>query len=213
MVNETFKLGGGRYQNNIEYDHLIKVLMVGDSGVGKSTILTQYADGTFNNSSIPTIGVDFKIRTTQVGDHVVKAQIWDTAGQDRFRTITNQYYRGSEVVIVAFDVTNADSFHNVHYWLEELDRHAPEDVQLLLVGNKCDLSPHRVISPATIAEFAQSIGVEYVEVSAKEGDGIEKMFNPLSLSLSLPPGREGPDLGYSGTRPFPYHYQPVLPGQ
>ena len=105
-----------------DYDHLFKLLIIGDSGVGKSSLLVRFADNTFSGNYITTIGVDFKIRTVDVRGERVKLQIWDTAGQERFRTITSTYYRGTHGVIVVYDVSSGDSFANVKRWLHEIDQ-------------------------------------------------------------------------------------------
>ncbi|TKR60876.1 hypothetical protein L596_028058 [Steinernema carpocapsae] len=114
---------------NPEYDYLFKLLLIGDSGVGKSCLLLRFADDTYTESYISTIGVDFKIRTIELEDKVIKLQIWDTAGQERFRTITSSYYRGAHGIIV-------ESFNNVKQWLQEIDRYACENVNKLLVGQQ-----------------------------------------------------------------------------
>lgn len=132
-----------------EYDYLFKLLLIGDSGVGKSCLLLRFADDTYNESYISTIGVDFKIRTIELEGKTVKLQIWDTAGQERFRTITSSYYRGAHGIIVLYDVTDQDTFNNVKQWLQEIDRYATEGVNKLLVGNKNDLEQKRVVSTET----------------------------------------------------------------
>merc|ERR1712023_429870 len=121
-----------------DYDYLFKLLLIGDSGVGKSSLLLRFADDTYTQSYISTIGVDFKIRTVELEGKTIKLQIWDTAGQERFRTITSSYYRGAHGIIVVYDVTDIDSFNNVKQWLCEIDRYACENVNKLLVGNKCE---------------------------------------------------------------------------
>ena len=120
-------------------DFLFKLVLIGDTGVGKSCILLRFADDAFTESYISTIGVDFRFRTIKVENKTVKLQIWDTAGQERFRTITSAYYRGADGIIMVYDVTNADSFGHVNDWLNEVNRYASESTCKLLVGNKNDM--------------------------------------------------------------------------
>merc|ERR1712013_845506 len=138
---------GGRAMGtmNPEYDYLFKLLLIGDTGVGKSCLLLRFADDTYTESYISTIGVDFKIRTIELEGKTIKLQIWDTAGQERFRTITSSYYRGAHGIIVVYDVTDMDTFKNVPQWLEEIDRYACENVNKLLVGNKSDMTSKKVV--------------------------------------------------------------------
>ncbi|KAH3765245.1 Ras family protein [Pelomyxa schiedti] len=129
--------------NNPEYDYLFKLLLIGDSGVGKSCLLLRFADDMYTESYISTIGVDFKIRTIELEQKTIKLQIWDTAGQERFRTITSSYYRGAHGIIIVYDITDAVSFNNVKQWMQEIERYACDSVNKLLVGNKVQcLSRH-----------------------------------------------------------------------
>lgn len=128
---------------------MFKLLLIGDSGVGKSCLLLRFADDTYTESYISTIGVDFKIRTIDLDGKTIKLQIWDTAGQERFRTITSSYYRGAHGIIVVYDCTDQDTFNNVKQWLEEIDRYACDNVNKLLVGNKCDLHTKKVVDYTT----------------------------------------------------------------
>lgn len=159
-----------------EYDYLFKVLLIGDSSVGKSCILLRFADDTYTESHISTIGVDFKIKTLELDGKVIKLQIWDTAGQERFRTITSSYYRGAHGIIVVYDITNCDSFVNVKQWLHEIDRYGSENVDVLLVGNKSDMSHKREVTFEQGQEFADSIRCKFVEASAKNASNVDKVF-------------------------------------
>ena len=164
-------------------DAEFKLLLIGDSGVGKSCLLLRFADDTYTESYISTIGVDFKIRTIELDGKTIKLQIWDTAGQERFRTITSSYYRGAHGIIVVFDVTDQESFNNVKQWLHEIDRYACANVKKLLVGNKCDLASKRAVPTEQAAEFAESLGVEYLETSAKSALNVEKAFTTMASEI------------------------------
>lgn len=168
---------------NAEYDFLFKLLLIGDSGVGKSCLLLRFADDTYTESYITTIGVDFKIRTVEIETKTIKLQIWDTAGQERFRTITSSYYRGAHGIIVVYDVTDAESFNNVKQWLHEIDRYASENVNKLLVGNKSDLVAKRAVTFEQGQEFANSLGIDFVETSAKNSTNVEKAFMVMSKQI------------------------------
>ena len=165
-------------------DYLFKLLLIGDSGVGKSCLLLRFADDTYTESYISTIGVDFKIRTIELDGKTIKLQIWDTAGQERFRTITSSYYRGAHGIIVVYDVTDAESFNNVKQWLHEIDRYACENVNKLLVGNKIDLAaPKRVVTTEQGKEFADSLKIEFLETSAKTAVNVENAFMTMASQI------------------------------
>lgn len=168
---------------NPEYDYLFKLLLIGDSGVGKSCLLLRFADDTYTESYISTIGVDFKIRTIELDGKTIKLQIWDTAGQERFRTITSSYYRGAHGIIVVYDVTDQESFNNVKQWLQEIDRYASENVNKLLVGNKCDLTTKKVVDYTTAKEFADSLGIPFLETSAKNATNVEQSFMTMAAEI------------------------------
>ncbi|KAM0844391.1 hypothetical protein ACQ4PT_041281 [Festuca glaucescens] len=168
---------------NPEYDYLFKLLLIGDSGVGKSCLLLRFADDSYLESYISTIGVDFKIRTVEQDGKTMKLQIWDTAGQERFRTITSSYYRGAHGIIIVYDVTDQDSFNNVKQWLNEIDRYASDNVNKLLVGNKCDLTDKKVVSYETAKAFADEIGIPFMETSAKNALNVEQAFMAMSASI------------------------------
>lgn len=174
---------------NPEYDYLFKLLLIGDSGVGKSCLLLRFADDTYTESYISTIGVDFKIRTIELDGKTIKLQIWDTAGQERFRTITSSYYRGAHGIIVVYDVTDQESFANVKQWLQEIDRYASENVNKLLVGNKSDLTQKKVVDYTTAKEYADQLGMPFLETSAKNSTNVEQAFLTMAAEIK---NRMGP---------------------
>jgi len=183
-----------------EYDYLFKLLLIGDSGVGKSCLLLRFADHTYTESYISTIGVDFKIRTITTRDEkTIKLQIWDTAGQERFRTITSSYYRGAHGIIVVYDVTDQESFNNVKQWLNEIERYACEKVNKLLVGNKCDLVSKKAVSYEAAKAFADKLDIPFLETSAKAATNVEKAFltmadeikNNITTNTVAAPGAGG----------------------
>jgi len=174
---------------NPEYDYLFKLLLIGDSGVGKSCLLLRFADDTYTESYISTIGVDFKIRTIELDGKTIKLQIWDTAGQERFRTITSSYYRGAHGIIIVYDVTDQESFNNVRQWLQEIDRYASENVNKLLVGNKCDMTTKKVVDFATAKQYADQLGIPFLETSAKNATNVEQAFMTMAAEIK---NRMGP---------------------
>lgn len=150
--------------------------MIGDSGAGKSSLLLRFTDNTFNEDYISTIGVDFKVKEIEVNGKTASIQVWDTAGQERFRNITQSYYRGSNGVIVAYDITDRITFDHVTFWLKEIDKHANSDIVRLLVGNKFDMAENRVVTKQEAELLANQYNMEYIETSAKTGKNIDKVF-------------------------------------
>lgn len=165
-----------------DYDHLFKLLIIGDSGVGKSSLLLRFADNTFSGNYITTIGVDFKIKTITLNGERVKLQIWDTAGQERFRTITSTYYRGTHGVIVVYDVTNGESFANVKRWIHEIE-HNCEVVNRILVGNKNDSPDRKVVLTEDAKRFADQMSLQLFETSAKDNLNVEEMFMAITKQV------------------------------
>lgn len=166
-----------------DYDYLFKLVLIGDSGVGKSCLLLRFADDAFTESYISTIGVDFRFRTVKIDNKTVKLQIWDTAGQERFRTITSAYYRGADGIIMVYDVTSMDSFDHVNDWLKEVNRYAAEGTVKLLVGNKSDRTADRVVTEAQAKEFADDLGIPFIETSAKSSKNVEEAFLTMAGEL------------------------------
>jgi Ras-related protein Rab-1A len=166
-----------------DYDYLFKLVLIGDSGVGKSCLLLRFADDNFTDSYISTIGVDFRFRTITIDKKTVKLQIWDTAGQERFRTITSAYYRGADGIIMVYDVTNQDSFEHVEEWLSEVDRYANENTAKLLIGNKADLLEQKQVSEETARRFSEKLNIPFLETSAKTSTNVDAAFLTMAKEL------------------------------
>ncbi|XP_062180144.1 ras-related protein RABA2a-like [Phragmites australis] len=159
-----------------EYDYLFKVVLIGDSGVGKSNLLSRFTRNEFCLESKSTIGVEFATRTLHVEGKIIKAQIWDTAGQERYRAITSAYYRGALGAVLVYDVSKPTTFDNISRWLKELRNHADSNIRIMLVGNKTDLKHLRAVATEDAHNFAQAEGLSYIETSALEATNVEEAF-------------------------------------
>jgi Ras-related protein Rab-10 len=166
-----------------QYDLLFKLLLIGDSGVGKTCILYRFSDDAFNTTFISTIGIDFKIKTIELQGKKIKLQIWDTAGQERFHTITTSYYRGAMGIMLVYDITNAKSFDNIAKWLRNIDEHASEDVEKMILGNKCDMADRRMVSRERGEQIASNYNIRFLETSAKANINIDKAFYDLAEAI------------------------------
>ncbi|XP_010458259.1 PREDICTED: ras-related protein RABA2a-like [Camelina sativa] len=162
-----------------EYDYLFKVVLIGDSGVGKSNLLSRFTRNEFCLESKSTIGVEFATRTLQVEGRTVKAQIWDTAGQERYRAITSAYYRGALGALLVYDVTKPTTFENVSRWLKELRDHADSNIVIMLIGNKTDLKHLRAVATEDAQSYAEKEGLSFIETSALEASNVEKAFQTI----------------------------------
>ncbi|KAI9548208.1 Ras- protein Rab-39B [Dissostichus eleginoides] len=162
-----------------------RLIVIGDSTVGKSCLIRRFTEGRFAQVSDPTVGVDFFSRLVEIEPGKrIKLQIWDTAGQERFRSITRAYYRNSVGGLLLFDITNRRSFTNVHNWLEEAQSHVqPHNIVFLLVGHKCDLEAQRQVSLQEAEKLAGAFGMCYVETSARESINVEKAFVDLTRDI------------------------------
>ncbi|KAL5203082.1 hypothetical protein ABZP36_014034 [Zizania latifolia] len=159
-----------------EYDYLFKVVLIGDSGVGKSNLLSRFTRNEFCLESKSTIGVEFATRTLHVEGKIIKAQIWDTAGQERYRAITSAYYRGALGAVLVYDVSKPTTFENISRWLKELRDHADANIRIMLVGNKTDLKHLRAVATDSAQSFAEAEGLSYIETSALEATNVEESF-------------------------------------
>ncbi|KAF3513346.1 hypothetical protein F2Q69_00005969 [Brassica cretica] len=167
-----------------DYDYLIKLLLIGDSGVGKSCLLLRFSDGSFTTSFITTIGIDFKIRTIELDGKRIKLQIWDTAGQERFRTITTAYYRGAMGILLVYDVTDESSFNNIRNWIRYIEQHASDNVNKILVGNKADMDESKRAVPAAKGQaLADEYGIKFFETSAKTNLNVEEVFFSIGRDI------------------------------
>ena len=162
-----------------DYDFIFKVLLLGNSDVGKSSLLIRYVDQTWTEAFVPTIGVDFKVKTLEIENKKVKMQIWDTAGQERFRNVISSYFRGSHGLFLIYDITNKESFKNLENWLIEIEKNASENVLKVLIGNKNDLEEERQISYDEGKMFADRNGLEFIETSAKTNNNVTQAFEIL----------------------------------
>lgn len=171
------------FPRNNDYKYLFKLLIIGDNGVGKSAILSRFVDDIFTECYLSTIGVDFKIKTIKHDNDIIKLQVWDSAGQERFKSITQSYYRGAHGIITVYDITNANTFENIRKWLEQIDRHADEKCKRLLVGTKTDLKDKREVSFEHGKAFAEEMGMQFVETSAKINEGILKTFETMAIEI------------------------------
>jgi Ras-related protein Rab-8A len=195
-----------------DYDYLIKLLLIGDSGVGKSCLLLRFSDGSFTTSFITTIGIDFKIRTIELDQKRIKLQIWDTAGQERFRTITTAYYRGAMGILLVYDVTDESSFNSTFFlpasplvlpfwfsfasiylgitytdirnWIRNIEQHASDNVNKILIGNKADMDESkRAVPTAKGQALADEYGIKFFETSAKTNLNVEQVFFSIARDI------------------------------
>ncbi|GAB0193160.1 ras-related protein Rab-3B [Grus japonensis] len=161
------------------FDYMFKLLIIGNSSVGKTSFLFRYADDTFTPAFVSTVGIDFKVKTVYRNDKRVKLQIWDTAGQERYRTITTAYYRGAMGFILMYDITSEDSFNAVQDWATQIKTYSWDNAQVILVGNKCDMEDERIIPVEKGKHLADQLGFDYFEASAKENINVRQVFERL----------------------------------
>lgn len=171
------------YRAEDDYDYLFKLVLIGDSGVGKSNLLSRFTKNEFNLESKSTIGVEFATKSLNVDGKVVKAQIWDTAGQERYRAITSAYYRGAVGALLVFDVTRRDTFENIERWLRELRQHTDPNIVMMLVGNKSDLRHLVSVSTDDGKALAERESLFFLETSALESTNVEKAFSEVLMQI------------------------------
>jgi len=166
-----------------EYDYLFKVVLIGDSGVGKSNLLSRFTRNQFNLESKSTIGVEFATRSIKCDEKTIKAQIWDTAGQERYRAITSAYYRGAVGALLVYDISKAQTYENVERWLNELRDHADSNIVIMLVGNKSDLRHLRAVPAEQAAALAERHNLSFIETSALDSTNVELAFQRILTEI------------------------------
>ena len=166
-----------------DYEFIFKVLLLGNSYVGKTSLFLRFVDDIWSDTFVPTIGVDFKIKTFEVDSKKIKMQIWDTAGQRKSTNIIGSFYRGTHGILLLYDVTDIDSFKNLSNWLIEIEKRASKNVLKLLIGNKSDLEEKRVISFNQGKEFADSYGLKFIETSVKKNLNVHEAFEMFGREL------------------------------
>ncbi|CAL9087549.1 ras-related protein [Musa troglodytarum] len=171
------------YRADDDYDYLFKVVLIGDSGVGKSNLLSRFTRDEFSLESKSTIGVEFATRSIRVEDKVIKAQIWDTAGQERYRAITSAYYRGAVGALVVYDITRHVTFENIERWLKELRDHTDSNIVIMLVGNKADLRHLRAVNTEDAKDFSEKENAFFMETSALESMNVENAFTEVLTQI------------------------------
>ena len=164
-------------------DFSFKVVLVGDTCVGKSSLLVRFCDDIFTDNYITTIGVDFKFKTLLLKGKTIKIQIWDTAGQERYRSMTTAYYRGANAIIICYDITNHESFDNLNKWISDVKKFANDDTEIFIYGNKMDQEDKRQVMIGEKDEFENNSHYNIYEVSAKSGNNIEESFSKIVESL------------------------------
>lgn len=183
------------YRGDEVYDYLFKVVLIGDSGVGKSNLLSRFTRNEFSLESKSTIGVEFATRTINVDNKMIKAQIWDTAGQERYRAITSAYYRGAVGALLVYDITRHVTFENVERWLKELKDHTDTNIVVMLVGNKADLRHLRAVPTEDGQSFAERESLYFMETSALESTNVEHAFQQVLTQIYRVVSRKALDVG------------------
>ena len=166
------------------FDYLFKYIIIGDAAVGKSNLLLRYAHGQFKPEYQLTIGVEFGAKNVHIGDKVYRIQIWDTAGQENFRSITRAYYKNSVCALVVYDISSRDSFNNVSTWIDDCKNQSPKTIFMVLVGNKSDLSDRRQVNTEEGQELAEKYGMLFFETSAKNGTNVEEIFQESAKNIA-----------------------------
>ncbi|KAJ7393845.1 hypothetical protein OS493_003512 [Desmophyllum pertusum] len=179
-----------------EYETTYKILILGDSGVGKTCLIFRFIEDVFSDSYISTIGIDCRSRVVDLDGTKVRLQIWDTAGQERFRTLTSAYYRGAMGIILVYDITTEDSFKHIAQWLQNIQDNASPDVCKVLVGNKLDAEDERIIDSTRGQLITENTELEFFETSARTGEGVTEAFMAVARQIKEYRERKGARFAY-----------------
>ncbi|KAJ4458442.1 putative Ras-related protein Rab-2B [Paratrimastix pyriformis] len=188
------------------FNNLFKYILIGDTGVGKSCLLLRFLENRFNPIHDLTIGVEFGTRTINIGRKTVKLQIWDTAGQESFRSITRSYYRGASGALLVYDVNRHETFNHLTSWLRDLEEYSPSNLVIALVGNKTD-GPNRQVSYEEGEAFAKQHNLIFIETSAKTAENVEKAFTEVAATIL----NDLEDQQQQQQQPTPDQVNPTLP--
>lgn len=169
--------------------NMFKLITVGETCVGKTCMIMRYTERSFTESFLTTVGVDFKVKELNIDSNPIRIQIWDTAGQEQFHTITKSYFRGADGILLCFDVTSKQTLDKTSAWMESIRESASEKVNIILVGNKCDLE-NRQVTYEQGQEMADEFGIRYYETSAKTGENVTEVFETLAKEVMLRKERE-----------------------
>ena len=161
------------------YDMIFKIVLIGDTSVGKTNILSKYLTDEFDAKSKATVGVEFGVKNFKIENNIVKVQIWDTAGEERYRSITNAYYKGAKGSLLVYDITNKKSFENIEKWISDLKANTGDNISMILLGNKTDLEEKRAVSIEEGKNKAEFYNLTFMETSALNGNNIQEAFNEL----------------------------------
>ena len=176
------KMSENKENNEEEEEIKIKIMLLGQSQIGKTSFIQRYVKNNFNLSYITTVGIDFQLKQIKMNNKSIKLQIWDTAGQERFKNITKSYFHSSDGFIVGYDITSRLSFTNVSTWLKEINDNAPEEIQKILIGNKCDLN-EREVTTEEGKKLAEENGMKFFETSAKNDINVKETFEAITKDI------------------------------
>ncbi len=177
MENDDFR------KNSFDFDLMFKIMVIGESKVGKTSVIKKYTQNKFGGVYLTTVGVDFQDKIINIDDKKIRLQIWDTAGQERFRNITKNYFNSSNGFLLIYDITDKDSLEHLNFWSAQIQLNAPEKSKCVLVGNKCDLESARVISYEEGKMYAEKNKIKFFETSAKDGTNINEVFEYIANEI------------------------------